>query len=106
MGDDSFGEIRLEFFAVEVFLRTMARTEVVDERADGDVLGFEPGPVLDECSEGSGTSGGKTIAYVSERPCRGGGIDSYPVPKPAMMIGCMLSGGNFMTLGLIETVTF
>lgn len=30
---------------------------------------------------------------------------TYPVPRPAMMIGCLLSGGSFMTEGLIDTVT-
>ena len=30
---------------------------------------------------------------------------TYPVPRPAMMMGCLSSGGSFMTEGLIETVT-
>lgn len=37
---------------------------------------------------------------------RNKGKRTDPVPRPAMMMGCILSGGNFMTLGLIETVTF
>lgn len=105
MRNDARGDVSFNVLAVKVLLRSVSGTKVVDERTNFDALGSLPSSVLHESSEGSGTSEKRLVSTHIFIQVKKHNFQTYPVPRPAMMMGCLLSGGSFMTEGLMDTVT-
>lgn len=103
--NDARGDVSFNVLAVKVLLGSVSRTKVVDERTNFDALGSLPSSVLHESSEGSGTSKKRLVSTNKFIQVKKDNFQTYPVPRPAMMMGCLLSGGSFMTDGLMDTVT-
>ena len=101
MGDDVIQDPRLDLLAVKVFLRLVPRTKVVIYRTNLLSLISAPRKILKESTEGSGTSTEashyKWLLKTSWQ---------LTLLLTGLLQRIFLTVRTFITLGLIDTVTF